>query len=252
MQIRPWGRREFVSGATLAGAAGLLGMRPEPVAAEPPPETTTLRLLKFPGICLAPQYVAEDLLRAEGFTDVQYLEFPEGGVAAYKRLGTGELDMTQAFVAPFILEVDQGTPMVLLAGVHVGCFELFGTERVRTIRDLKGKTVGTPRIGDAPYVFLATMLAYVGLDHRKDVNFLEGPADESIALLGQGKIDAYLGFPPVPQELRARKIGHLVVSSAVDRGQARGEGDPQSGWRMRPRARPSSPSHRGQGLHAEL
>ena len=26
-----------------------------------------------PGICIAPQYVAEELLRAEGFTDVRYV-----------------------------------------------------------------------------------------------------------------------------------------------------------------------------------
>src|SRR4030095_5061457 len=40
---------------------------------------------------------------------------------------------------------------------------------------------------------------------------------ESIPLLADGKIDALVGFPPVPQELRARKIGQLVVRSAVDR-----------------------------------
>jgi NitT/TauT family transport system substrate-binding protein len=36
-------------------------------------------------------------------------------------------------------------------------------------------------------------------------------------LLAEGTIDAYLGFPPDPQELRAKKIGHVVVNSAVDR-----------------------------------
>ena len=36
-------------------------------------------------------------------------------------------------------------------------------------------------------------------------------------LLAEGKIDAYLGFPPEPQELRARKIGHVVVNSGRDR-----------------------------------
>ena len=35
--------------------------------------------------------------------------------------------------------------------------------------------------------------------------------------LAAGTIDALVAFPPVPQELRTRKIGHLVVSSAVDR-----------------------------------
>jgi NitT/TauT family transport system substrate-binding protein len=33
----------------------------------------------------------------------------------------------------------------------------------------------------------------------------------------EGEIDAFLGFPPEPQELRARNIGHVLVSSAIDR-----------------------------------
>ena len=64
-------RRAFLSGLSLAGIGGGLGLRPEPVAAEPPPETTTLRLVQISGICIAPMYVAEELLRSEGFTDVQ-------------------------------------------------------------------------------------------------------------------------------------------------------------------------------------
>ena len=36
-------------------------------------------------------------------------------------------------------------------------------------------------------------------------------------LFADGKIDAFLGFPPEPQELRARQIGHVILNSAVDR-----------------------------------
>jgi NitT/TauT family transport system substrate-binding protein len=35
-------------------------------------------------------------------------------------------------------------------------------------------------------------------------------------LFVQGKIDAFLGFPPEPQELRARHIGHVILNTAVD------------------------------------
>jgi NitT/TauT family transport system substrate-binding protein len=63
-------RRNFLGGLTLAGMAGLLALRPDPVAAEPPPETTKLRLVRTPSICQAPQYVAEELLRTAGFADV--------------------------------------------------------------------------------------------------------------------------------------------------------------------------------------
>jgi NitT/TauT family transport system substrate-binding protein len=214
---RPFSRRRFLEVLTLAGTAGLLGVHPRRVVAEPPPETTTLRLLKFPGICLAPQYVAEALLRSEGFTEVQYLAFKEGGAGAYTRLASGEIDLTMGFIAPFLINVDTGAPIVLLAGVHVGCFELFGSDRVRTIRDLKGKTAAVPELGSGPYVFLASMAAYVGLDPRKDIHWVVRPPAEAMQLLAAGEIDAYLGFPPDPQELRAKKIGHVVVNSAVDR-----------------------------------
>ena len=73
-----WSRREFVGGVTLA-SAGLLGLTAEPAAAEPPPETKRIRLVRIPSICRAPQYVGEDLLRGEGFTDVEYVGKAGGG-----------------------------------------------------------------------------------------------------------------------------------------------------------------------------
>jgi hypothetical protein len=54
---RQFSRRRFLEGLTLAGTAGFLGWHPRPVAAEPPPETATVRLIDQ-GTCLAPQYLA--------------------------------------------------------------------------------------------------------------------------------------------------------------------------------------------------
>ena len=81
-------RREFPGGLSLAGAVGFLGIRARPVAAEPPPETTRIRLTKgIAGICSAPQWVAEELLRGEGFSDVQYVE-TSGPIESYKALAS--------------------------------------------------------------------------------------------------------------------------------------------------------------------
>ena len=208
-----WSRRAFVGGLTLGWTAGLLGLDSGQAAAEPPPETTKLRLPRIPGICVAPQYVAADLLMAEGFSDVQYVKL-EGDLRA---LASGEIDIAMAFVAPAIMQVDAGEPIVLLAGVHTGCFELFGTDQVRAIRDLKGKTVAVWFQGSFQQVFLASIAAHVGIDPRKDINWVTHPSAEAMRLLAEGKIDAYLAFPPEPQELRARKIGHVVVNSGRDR-----------------------------------
>ena len=50
-----WSRREFLGGVIAVGAVGLLGVPSPRVAAEPPPETMTLRLTATPAICLAAQ-----------------------------------------------------------------------------------------------------------------------------------------------------------------------------------------------------
>src|SRR4029453_7790807 len=209
-------RRQFLGGLTLAGTAGLLGLRPKSVAAEPPPETTRIRLVQIPSICQAPSYVAEELLRSEGFTEVHYLK-KQGTADIEQALASGEADLNGHFAAPLLLRLEAGDPIVILGGLHIGCFELFGGNEVRTIRDLKGKTVAVPALDSSRYVFLASIVAYVGLDPRKDITFVTHPGPESIQLLSEGKIDAYLGFPPEPQEMQDKQIGHVVVNSTVDR-----------------------------------
>ena len=67
-------RRRFLAGAAAAGAAGY--RRAPSASAEPPPETTTVRLPRWIGgsYCWAGAYIAGELMRADGFTDVQYVE----------------------------------------------------------------------------------------------------------------------------------------------------------------------------------
>jgi NitT/TauT family transport system substrate-binding protein len=213
-----WNRREFLAGLALAGTGDLLGLDLPQAVAEPPPETSRLRVHHSVSLCQAPQYVAEDLLRSEGFTEVEYVR-PRGPSPAgsYQALSAGEADIGNDFAPMAIIRLDRGDPLVVLAGVHVGCFELFGTERVRAVRDLKGKTVGVHGLDTPPHVFLASMVAHVGLDPRKDIAWSTRPSEESMQLLARGEIDAFMGFPPEPQRLRARQIGHVVVNSAVDR-----------------------------------
>ena len=208
-------RRDFLNAAMLGGTAAMVGL-PDRATAEPPPETTRLRVHHSLSLCQAPQYVAEDLLRGEGFTEVEYV--PHGPKKDfYEKLGSGEADIGGDFATSVIIQLDRGTPIMVLGGIHVGCFELFGTEQVRTIRDLKRKTVGVRGLDTPPHHFLSTMAAYVGLDPRRDITWVTHPSEESMRLLGRGEIDAFIGFPPEPQELRAKRIGHVVVNSALDR-----------------------------------
>jgi NitT/TauT family transport system substrate-binding protein len=207
-------RRTFLRGIAAAIATTTFS-RPRPADAEPPPETTKLRLAQLSGICVAPQYVASELLQLEGFKDVQYVTVADTNT--YASFASGDVDLSMAFVAPFLVQVDAGLPVVLLAGVHVGCFEVFGNPGIRAIRDLKGKRVGIPALETAHHLFLASMAAYVGLNPRQDIDWVTHQTAESADLLAAGKLDALIGFPPVPQELRAKRIGQVIVNSSIDR-----------------------------------
>ena len=207
-------RRRILATLSSTVAAVLIGSE-RASAEEAPPEVTTVRLAKAPGICIAPQYVAEGLLKIEGFSDVQYVDVPLDFI--HRSVGTDKVDLSMGFVANHIVELDLETPVTLLAGVHAGCFELFGTKRVNAIRDLKGKTVAVPTLGSGHHLFITSMAAYVGVDAKREINFVTHPVDESARLLAEEKVDALMGFPPVPQELRQKKIGHVVVNSGLDR-----------------------------------
>jgi NitT/TauT family transport system substrate-binding protein len=213
-------RRTFLRRAAVAGTVGLglAGRRPGHALAEPPPETTRIRLVSPGGNCQTPKWFAEELLRAEGFADVQYTHKDAGfSIAARNRaLDAAETDFDLSFTPNLITGIESGQALVVLAGGHIGCFELFGGNRVRAIRDLKGKAIGVVEIGGFDQLFLAIILSYVGLDPSTDVRWVANSPANAGRLLTEGKIDAYLGFPPYAQEMRAKKIGHVILNSTID------------------------------------
>jgi NitT/TauT family transport system substrate-binding protein len=222
-------RRDFLASVSAAGVAGALGARTS-LADEPPPETTTIRIrvedappLVVSGIaenalCTAPLYITENLLRAEGFTDIRYVLVKNGPpyAQAFERR---EIDFGLRFAPGAVRYLDAGVPMTVLAGVHPGCFELFVHEPIRAISDLKGKKVGyNEGRGTAEELYVSIMAAHVGLDPQNDINWVTTDDVASpIELFIQGKIDAYLAFAPEFPELRARKLGHVIVDMAMDR-----------------------------------
>jgi NitT/TauT family transport system substrate-binding protein len=206
-------RRQFLTTLSLAGAAGLLHAPPSQ-AAEGALETTTVRLMRHPVICIAPQYVAEDLLRAEGFTDIRYIEASQPGTS--EAVARDEIDFDLATPWALATGIDAGQQITLLAGVHVGCYELFGSKDLRGIADLKGKSVGVQAAGPTRIGLPSLLAAHVGLDPAKDIHWVTDPSAKPIELFIDGKIDAFLAFPPEPQHLRSRHIGHVMVNTAVD------------------------------------
>jgi NitT/TauT family transport system substrate-binding protein len=202
--------------ALLAGCSSLSSaVAPAaPSRSDAPLETTRLRFAKNPSMCFAPQYLAEDLLRTKGFTDVQYVDITTTTIST---VAAGEADMAMSAAGVPIIRADADDSIVILGGVHVGCMELFASSTVRSMSDLKGKRVAAPDRGSGNHVHFAAMAAYVGIDPNRDLTLVHDPSADAIRQFSAGQVDAFMGFPPWPQELRAKGIGHVIVNTHVDR-----------------------------------
>jgi NitT/TauT family transport system substrate-binding protein len=222
-------RRDFLAGLSAAGTAGVLRARLS-LADEAPPETTTIRVrfddappnrignVADNSSCAAPLYVAQGLLRIEGFTEVNYVPV-KGGPSFAEAFTRGEIDFALMFVPGAIRRFQAGVPIMALAGVHPGCFGLFAHEHIRTFTDLKRKRIGIEDgLGTPPHLYVSIMAAHVGLDPQTDINWITtDDVADPMGLFVQGEIDALLAFVTEFPELRARKIGRMIVDMAMDR-----------------------------------
>ncbi len=208
-------RRDFLAQAAALAGTALLPFS-NSARAEAPPEVNKMRLVHTPGICLSPQYLAEEFLRLEGFSEIEYGESPTTFPANF--LASGQADFTQHGVTSLLPLLDAGKPLVALSAVHSGCYELFGNGRVKSVADLRGKTIAIPEFGSSEHTFMASILGYIGIDPRKEVQWVKGATGmDAMTLFMDGKADAILGFAPQPRDLRAKKIGHVILNTTQDR-----------------------------------
>jgi NitT/TauT family transport system substrate-binding protein len=204
-----WSRRGFLAGAA---AIGVTGRGARPAAAKPPPETTRLRLLKETGRTWGPavrrrgppqgRRVHRRDLR--GFPRRRGVRVPRGGEGGHQP------PLRRAQHHPAGPGGSRRVPGRRARGVFRG--HRHGA--ARRLTDLKGTIADVPDLRGAEYYFFASIAAQVA---QKDITWAVNSPSESMRLLTKGKIDALLGFPPTPPELRAKKIGHVLVNSAVDR-----------------------------------
>jgi NitT/TauT family transport system substrate-binding protein len=205
-------RRRFVASASAVATAALLGAPAG--AAQPAMETRKIRLVGGPWLCYAPQYLAEDLLRLEGFSEIEFVDIEVNLPATLVELA----DLAIIGAPGIIPVIDSGQPVAVLSGLHIGCWELFARTEIPAVSQLKGRAIAVAGINSVDHVWISGMLGYVGIDPRRDVEWkVTGRIAESQRLFLEGKVDAFLGFPPQPQEVRARKVGHVLINTTMDR-----------------------------------
>ena len=185
-----------------------------------PPEVTKLILPKSPAACAAPMLLAHDFLLEEGFTEVHYYptELKYSLITEYVLDGT--LDMSFNFTPSLAFNVDKNDPIVMLAGAHVACFEIFGAPSVLTTSDLKGRRVGLLEHEPQPadFAFITSILQYIGLTVGRDVTVVPIPRGAATgAIFSTGRWDAVMALAPQAFTYHDTKQGTVVLNSSTDR-----------------------------------
>ena len=175
-QTTPMGlsRRDLLTAIIASGAGGVALTARSVAATTRDLETTRIRLPSTRGICGAPMYAADELLRAEGFTDVQYVKV-KTPYHIEDALASGDADLSVTYGLRWVYRLDSGIPVTVVAGIHPGCNELFVTDRIRSLRDLHGRTIAIGELGGLSHQLLSMVLAYIGLDWRNDVKSRSTP-----------------------------------------------------------------------------
>lgn len=208
-------RRDFLARSAALAGASLLPFS-NSAQAEPPPEIKKICMIRPAVTCVAPLLLAEDLLRLEGFSQTEYVSADvETGPAI---VASGRADFTMWDVGALLPLIDDGKPIVALAGIHAGCQELFANDRVETIRDLKGKRFAVTALRNGDHIFVSSILAYVGIDPKRDISWVTGSRlYDAKGMFIKGDVDAFMSFAPEGYEVKKKGVGHVILNTVSDR-----------------------------------
>src|SRR5262245_2661918 len=139
-------RRRFLATLSSTAAVGFLDV-PNVLGQEAPLETTRIRLYDWTSVCIAPQFVAEELLKSEGFTDVQYLKDEPTGTLPNPLLASGGIDINTQFSAPPTLGFEPGDPVFFWGACTSAASSCLGPKKFVPFAISRGSESRFPRWG---------------------------------------------------------------------------------------------------------
>jgi len=139
----------------------------------------------------------------------------DAGIGQSKAIARGEVDFSLNFAAPLVIPIDAGDAISIIAGVHSGASNSSEMNAFAASRISRARRLGA-RPGWVPHVFVAAMAAMSGLILSR-ISTGSQVHQSPKGAFRRGKDRRVPRLPPEPQELRARKIGRVIISSAIDR-----------------------------------
>jgi len=144
----------------------------------------------------APLWIARELGLYEKYgLDVKLVSIAAGSVSLTALLA-GNVQLTTDSASGVVGAVARGAPVVTVSTNGALPYQLIAVPAIKTPAELKGKTVGSSRIGAGTDFLLRRILARIGLVLGKDVSLIPtgvSESDKRIQLMLQGKIDATIG-----------------------------------------------------------
>ena len=128
---------------------------------------------------------------------------------------SGEVHYTLSF-GNIIGGAMQGLPFKILAVLtDKPLHSIVGHPEIKTLADLRGKRIGTQRIGGSDHLAAEAILQAKGVD-LKDIQFVTLSGDEPVRveILKQGLVDAICAVPPGP--VRLARQGYNILGGPKD------------------------------------
>ncbi len=169
----------------------------------------------------APLWIAKDLGLFEKYGLDGNLVYIASGVTSVNALLGGSVDIIAASGSSAVGAAARGAPLVIIASLGHIAYKLIAHSSITSIPGLRGKIIGSSRIGAGTDYALQRLLPKLGLTPGKDVTLLPtgiSESDRRLLMLVQGKIDATLGTEDNLLQLAARGMKFNVLADVYDAG----------------------------------
>jgi NitT/TauT family transport system substrate-binding protein len=169
----------------------------------------------------APLWIAKDLGLFEKYGLDGNLVYIASGVTSVNALLGGSVDIIAASGSSAVGAAARGAPLVIIASLGHIAYKLIAHPSITSVQGLKGKIIGSSRIGAGTDFALQRLLPKLGLTPGKDVTLLPtgiSESDRRLLMLVQGKIDATLGTEDNLLQLAARGMKFSVLADLYEAG----------------------------------
>lgn len=211
------GRRNFVRTMGMIMGAGVsLSALPTRLLAQSTQSEVDIGWLRL--ACTGQSFVGDGAGHGAWQQLMMRHELFNAGAEAVEALSAGVLDASYQGVTPAIAAITRGVPAKIYTGGHMrgmGLVTVAGSP-IKSIKDLKGKTISTLGRGSLPDMQLRVTAKEHGLDPDRDFNLVTLPSSDAINALSKGSVHALMNCPEWPQVALTSIKGSRLIASDMD------------------------------------